>query len=256
MKTMRILIGLMLVIMLTDCSDEVAVERVWRIKSVEGAGDSGSTINLNYNKQGLITSVDQVTDGITVTFYPSLADNDIILSYESTSGAAERVFTFNLDSTLASIYDAKATDVNRKFFYEEYVGYNRMAGYYRENNGDTTSMRKFLWSGNEIPNLKSYSYTDGVRDLEYELVNMISDEEVNPTYTQFPVELSAVLFDQEEFLLYGLANPAKFQTYAERTIYSDLKFDSFGHWAGYTRRVIGSSSQNVTIVWEKAAISR
>ncbi|HMV08102.1 MAG TPA: hypothetical protein PK325_01260 [Cyclobacteriaceae bacterium] len=255
MKTMRILIGLMLATMLPNCSDEVAVERVWRIKSVVGTGDRGSTINLNYNKQGVITSVDQVTDGISVTFYPSLLDKNITLSYESTNGAAERVFTFNADSTLASIYDATATDVNRKFFYEEYVGYNRMAGFYRESNGDTTSLRKFLWSGNEIPNLKSYGYTDGVRDQEYELINMISDEVLNPTYAQFPVELSAVLFDQEEFLMYGLANPAKFQTYAERTIYSDLQFDSFGHWTGYTRRVIGSSSQDVIIVWENAAIS-
>ena len=191
---MKILIGLILATMFTSCSEEVAVEKIWRIKSVQGAGDSESTINLNYNKQGAITSIDQTTDGVVATFYPSLSDNDIILSYESTSGSAQRIFNFNSDSTLASIHDDKASDANKNFFYDEF---NRMAGYYRENtNGDTTSLRKFLWSSNEIPNLKSYSFTDGVRDQEYELVNMISDEVVNPTYAQFPVELSAVLFDQ------------------------------------------------------------
>lgn len=256
MKTIRMFAGLMLGIILTNCSEEITGEKVWRIKSLHRTGNSEMTIILNYNKSGSITSVDQITDGVTVTFYPSQSGSEIILNYESTSGPAERVFTFNADSSLLSIFQANSTDINRKFIYEPYNGGTRMVGYFTSKlNGDTVSMRKFLWSGNEIPQLISYGYIDGVRDEQGELVNMLSEEVVNPTYVQFPVELSVVLFNQEEYLMYGLANPAKFQMKAENTTYSDLQFDSFGHWTGYTRRVMGSSNQDVTITWEEAVVN-
>lgn len=257
MKTIKMLAGLMLGIMLTNCLDENIEEKVWRIKALHRTGGSRMTINLNYNKSGGITSVDQTTDGVTVTFYPSRSGNNIILNYESTSGPAERIFTFTADSALMSIYEANSTDINRKFMYEPYNGGTRMVGYFTSKlNGDTVSMRKFLWSGNEIPQLISYGYIDGVRDEQGELVNMLSEEVVNPTYVQFPVELSVVLFNQEEYLMYGLANPAKFQMRAENTDYSDLQFDRFGHWIGYTRNQSGAGNDNVEIVWEEGTINR
>lgn len=249
MKTKFVILMLAVIVIMSSCTSEPTFDKVWRIKSIVGAGDSESTVTLNYDKASRITSIEQDMNGLVILYYPSQVGNTIVLNYEGTNGAAERVFTFSSDSALMSIYDEKATDINRKFFYDEF---GRMAGYYRSKaNGDTTSLRKFLWSGNEIPNLISYGYTDGIRDQEGELVNMISEEVINPTFIQFPVELSAVLFTQEEFLMYGLANPAKFQMKAENTLYSDLQFDSFGHWTGYTR-----DGKNVVIEWEEAAIEQ